>query len=107
MTNDLHVHGANVAPLVTSQEPTGALARSFKGQHNKPGAPAERPACDHREKTVTTARARAALAGFMMHLIVNNGGQPQYQLTKWNLTREFADLAEVTAFLDQTGARDA
>ena len=106
MTNDLHAHGADVAPLVTSQEPTGDLARGFKGQHNRPGDPAERAARHPRETAITAARARAALAGFTMHPIVNDG-QTQYLLTKWNLTRELADLAEVTAFLDQAGAHDA
>ena len=59
------------------------------------------------KRQVATARARAALAGFTMHPIFSDGGPTQFLQTKWNLTREFADLAEVAAFLDQAGARDA
>ena len=59
---------------------------------------------DQRDKAIATARARAALAGFTMHLIANDIGQPVFVLTKWHLTRALLDLAAVTAFLDQAGA---
>lgn len=49
--------------------------------------------------------ARAALAGFTLHLIAVDAGRSAFLLSKWNLMRELPDLAEVCAFLDQVGPR--
>lgn len=63
------------------------------------------PAADS-GKRLATLRARAALAGVVLHAIVGDDGRPLYVLTRWHLTRELRTLDEVEAWLAQvTGGR--
>lgn len=59
---------------------------------------------DARDKAITTAMARAALAGFELHLLDDGQRGALFILSRWNLTRELPDLAAVNAFLDRVGA---
>jgi hypothetical protein len=51
-------------------------------------------------KRLETLRARAALAGVVLHAVENDAGQRTYILTKWALTRDLDSLEAVSAWLD-------
>lgn len=56
------------------------------------------------EKRVGTAHARAALIGAVIVETHDDRGRPEWILTRWSLTRAFADLAELEDVLDRMGA---
>lgn len=107
-THDAHRAGP-AAPErpISDERPAVAAAQEFRDQNSGPLNSAARAERDQRDKAIATARARAAPAGFTMHLIESDAGRPVFLVTKWHLTRELPDLAAVSAFLDQAGARDA
>jgi hypothetical protein len=56
------------------------------------------------EKSIATARAKLALVGgYQLHIIDAGHGRPAFLVSKWNLTRELADLDAVHAFIRQVG----
>ena len=55
-------------------------------------------------KRFATLQARAALWGATLTPIEADDGVPQYVISRWALTRAFADLGEVAHFFDQVGA---
>jgi len=55
-------------------------------------------------KNFATLRARAALAGFEL-LELGDDGRRVFVLSRWNLTRELPDLDAVAAFLDRVQGR--
>ena len=103
-------HGDTPSAAARKSDEARTTVAQWPGQmeqesgHLDSAARAER---DQRDKAIATARARAALAGFTMHLLPADGGGVVFLLTKWHLTRELPDLAAVSAFLDQALARDA
>lgn len=57
-------------------------------------------------KELETLRARCAFAGVAFHAIEDDRGQPMYAVSRWNLSRTFATVAEVDAWLERvTGVR--
>ena len=109
MTTSLHERwAAESTRRPTSDEAqAGDTAQGFEDQDDEQGDSAARTNRDQRDKAIATARARAALSGFTMHVVANDFGRAVFVLTKWNLTRELPDLGAVAAFLDQAGARHA
>lgn len=57
---------------------------------------------DRRDKRVSTLQARAALAGYSLHVI--SDAQAEFLMVRWGLTRTLRDAGEVEAFLDRVGA---
>jgi len=57
------------------------------------------------QKALETCRARAALLGIALHVIDGDDGRPLFVATRWALTKNFADLAEVEAWLDRVGGK--
>ena len=55
-------------------------------------------------KQLSTAKARVALWGGVLHAMEGDDGQPLLIVSRWSLTRAFADLAAVEAFLADVGA---
>lgn len=53
------------------------------------------------QKKLATLRARAALAGVSLHTIENDHGETVYIVSKWNLTRELADLDALETWLNR------
>jgi hypothetical protein len=97
------------ATAPTSDEtPAGDTARGFEVQRNGNALDATaRAERDRRDKAITTTTgARAALAGFELHVIAKDDGAA-FVLSKWELTRELPDLAAVSAFLDRAEANHA
>lgn len=62
---------------------------------------------DQRDKELQTLRARAALAGFALHVLVGGNGKAAFMVARWNLSRTLANAAAVTEFLDRVGAPHA
>lgn len=58
------------------------------------------PAVGPTQKEFETLRARLALLGFELQAC----GLASYVVSRWNLSRRLADLAEVQAFADRVGA---
>jgi hypothetical protein len=54
---------------------------------------------DQRDKAIATLQARAALAGFVLHITVEHE-RPAFVIVRWGWTKVFGDLDGVTAFLD-------
>lgn len=52
-------------------------------------------------KRLSTAKARAALAGVELSVIEGDTGRLELVATRWSLTKRFSDLAEVEAWLDR------
>jgi len=52
------------------------------------------------DKEFSTLRARAALAGFQLHIVTGPDGTAEYLMIRWNMTRALPNLAAVAAFLD-------
>jgi len=55
-------------------------------------------------KRLDGARARAAIAGVALQVCHQDHGVV-YLACRWNMTREFQDLDQVDAFLEQIGAK--
>jgi hypothetical protein len=96
---DLPTHALRAGTDAPARESAPAIDGG--AQNEQADCAAER---ERRDKAIATPRARAALAGFEMHVIANDAGRAVFLLTRWNLTRELADLAAVQVFLDQVGA---
>ena len=62
---------------------------------------------DGRDKAIASLRARAALAGFTLHIIDDGNRGAAFLICRWNLSRTLPDAAAVSAFLDQAGAPHA
>ena len=54
---------------------------------------------DARDAAIATLQARAALAGFALHITVEHE-RPMFVVVRWGWCRAFADADGVTAFLD-------
>lgn len=50
-------------------------------------------------KTLATCQARAALLGATLHALPDDGGRQEFIVSRWHLTKSFATLAEVEAWL--------
>jgi hypothetical protein len=59
------------------------------------------------EKVVASLKARAAIAGFALHVTEDDRGEPLFIASRWSLTRAFHSLDEVQAFLRHIGAPPA
>jgi hypothetical protein len=59
---------------------------------------------DADRKAFETLRARAALAGYSLARTDRADGPPRYILSRWNLCRELATVAEVEQVLTRIGA---
>ena len=58
------------------------------------------PEVEPTQKKFETLRARLALLGFELQAC----GVARFVVSRWNLSRRLADLAEVQAFADRVGA---
>ena len=56
------------------------------------------------EKQIATLRARAALAGVVLHALEDDHGVLLFVATKWALTRQMGSVDEVEEFLQRIGA---
>lgn len=56
------------------------------------------------DKRLATCRARAALWGGTLLASEDDRGRPVFIISRWALTRAFADLDEVDDFLRKVGA---
>lgn len=56
------------------------------------------------DKRLATCRARAALWGASLLTSEDDRGQPVFIVSRWALTRAFADLDQVEDFLREVGA---
>lgn len=54
-------------------------------------------------KTVATLKARAALAGVVLHTLEDDAGMPLFIATKWSLTKQMGTVDEVEHFLQRIG----
>jgi len=52
-------------------------------------------------KALATCQARAALLGATLHALPDDGGRAEFIVSRWALTKSFATLAEVEAWLDR------
>jgi hypothetical protein len=52
-------------------------------------------------RAFATTQARAALAGITLSALQNDAGRTVFIATRWALTREFADLKAVSAWLEE------
>ena len=73
-------------------------------------APADQAAIraevERSDERIATLRARAAIAGYELHIIdAGNGTTSTFVITRWGLQRGLRDEAAVEAFLAQVGAR--
>jgi len=105
--SDLHAIAAGAAAPTSDKARSrcsGAGPSEPQNRHLDSVARAER---DQRVQAIATARARAALAGFTLQLIPSEDGAAAFLLARWNLSRTLPDVAAVTAFLDEAGARHA
>lgn len=59
------------------------------------------------DKALATAKARAALLGATLIDIEGDGGQLQYIVTKWALTKAFDGLADVELLLTRMEGKAA
>lgn len=59
----------------------------------------ERKRVEQHDKRIANARARAALAGAELHVVVTDGGS-EFLATRWNLVRTLPDIAAVETWLD-------
>lgn len=66
-----------------------------------------RQAVEAADKRLATARARAALLGFQLHVLAAPGGHgAEYLLARWGWSRAFPDLGAAERWLDRAeGAR--
>lgn len=67
--------------------------------HPAPMAAANAVASGDHCKAFATMQARAALAGCTLHRLASGA----YLLGRWNLSREFPNLREVSVVLDRIG----
>lgn len=56
-------------------------------------------------KRAETCKARAALAGFVVHEIEGDDGSPLFVLTRWAMTRAFDNLGELERAIDRIEGR--
>lgn len=60
---------------------------------------------ERQDKQVATLKARAANAGYQLHIIyASNGSASSFVVVRWGKQRELSDAAAVEAFLEQVGA---
>ncbi|MFG6428412.1 hypothetical protein [Roseateles sp. LYH14W] len=52
-------------------------------------------------KALATCKARAALLGATLHALPDDAGRSEFIVSRWHLTKSFATLAEVEAWLDR------
>jgi len=52
-------------------------------------------------KAFATTQARAALAGITLSALQNDSGRTVFIASRWALTREFADLKALSAWLGE------
>lgn len=55
--------------------------------------------CASPAKAFANCQARAAMLGVTLHALPDDGGRTEYIATRWALTKSFAELAEVEAWL--------
>jgi hypothetical protein len=72
-------------------------------QQQADSSDAARAQRDARDKAITTAMAKAAIAGWTMHLI-DDGDGLVFVLSRWGRRHELPDLAAVERWLNQLGA---
>lgn len=58
-------------------------------------------------KTVSTLKARAALCGVVLHFLDDDHGRALFVASKWSLTRQLHNVAEVDEFLRRIGGAGA
>jgi hypothetical protein len=102
----IHAHEAGASPPGNDERPTGANGRplwdSENGQSNSaliaalPQAAADR-------KTIATLRAQLALLGYQLHEIVGEEGRRAWLVSRWDRSRELADVRAIEAFLAHAG----
>jgi len=56
-----------------------------------------------RDKQFETIRARCALAGYAL-MVIGQNGLSVYVVSRWGMSKDFTDLAEVEKFLHEVGA---
>ena len=56
-------------------------------------------------KRLATLKARAALAGVVVHDLEDDRGQPEYIATKWALTKSLHSLDALEAWLDRVAGQ--
>jgi hypothetical protein len=84
------------------EAPTADTARGLKEKQGRLDSPA-RAKRDQSDNAMAAARARAALAGFELHVIAKDDGAAAFLLSRRNLSHELSDPAAVSAFLDRVG----
>lgn len=65
------------------------------------------PATTRPDKRFSTAQARVALWGGTLTSIDGDDGKFELIVTRWSLTKRFADLAALEQWLDQVDGRSA
>ena len=58
-------------------------------------------------KLVATLKARACLAGVVLHVTEDDRGAPLFVASKWAMTRQLSSVAEVEDFLRRIGGPSA
>ena len=52
-------------------------------------------------KSLATCQARAALLGATLHALPDDAGRTEFIVSRWHLTKCFATLADVDAWLER------
>lgn len=84
---------------------TIAHAQAHHVSHSPTAATMLRKALD--AKRLSTAAARCALNGITMRRIEADAGGHEFVCSKWSLTRRFASLDELEAWLERVDGRTA
>ena len=59
---------------------------------------------EQRDKLIATVKARAALAGFELHVVAGPAGRAAFVLARWGWSATLPDVSTVEAVLDRAGA---
>lgn len=88
----------DVRLVVTDLAPSACPSRSVGGGVNT---------VETIDKRASTAKARAAMLGIVVHVLQGDDGRPEWIATRWALTKSFRDLAEFEGWLDRVDGRRA
>ncbi len=101
--NDAHRAGSG-APDATNEKGWDAVNVATPDITNLTDDSAAKAERDQHDKRVKNAQARAAIAGYQLHIVGDCRGGSFFQVSRWNLSRSLPTIEAVEEFLTRAGA---
>jgi len=85
------------------EAPAVASGQGFRDQNTADKPDSEGSSASDQDKAFVTARAKLALAGWVVHIVDSGTGHAGYWMSRWGQTRRLPDRHALAAFMWQVG----